>query len=146
MTVIACNLREMAADSLCHEEDSSHYFAKKMLQLEDGSIIGGAGNKPELLMEWLQRGAPRLDAPTIDPTRDDFTVMHLMHSGIVLYINSIVPIHLKDKNYAVGCGADIALYVMRVLKKSPAIAVREALKINMFCGGDVDTLKLRAPR
>jgi hypothetical protein len=142
VTVIACSLREMAADSLCHEEDSSHYFAQKILRLEDGSLVGGSGNKPEVLVEWLQLGANPMDKPFIDPVRDDFTVIHLTKDGIVLYINQAIPIRLKEKNYAVGCGADVALYVMRILKKSPAIAVREANKINLFCGGDVDVLKL----
>jgi hypothetical protein len=146
VTVIACNLREMAAESLCHEDDGSFYYAAKMVQLEDGTIVGGAGNKPEGLIDWLVRGANPMDKPHIDPERDDFTVVHLTHNGIVLYINQAVPIRLKEKNYAVGCGADVALYVMRVLKKSPATAVREASKINMYCGGEIDVMKLKVKR
>lgn len=142
MTVIACNLSEMAADSLCHEDDTSHYFAEKMMRLADGSIIGGAGNHPEKIMEWISRGSPDNDRPEFKEKTDDFSILHLKRDGIWVYINSIVPWRLKEKNYAVGCGADVALYCMRILKMSPAEAAKEATKINMFCGGEIDTLKL----
>lgn len=142
MTVIACTLKEMSADSLCHEEDTSHYFAEKMRRLTDGSIIGGAGNHPEKVMEWILRGKPANDRPLIDEEKDDFSVLHLTNNGIHLFNNSLDGYRLKERNFAIGCGSDIALYCMRVLKMTPAQAVTEAGRINMFCGGEVDTLVL----
>ena len=144
MTVIACNLREMAADTLCHEEDTSHYYASKIHRLEDGSLIGGAGNFPERIIEWIVDGSNKLHVPHIDIERDDFSILHLRHDGIWLYCNTANGYKLREKNFAVGCGADVALYVMRVLRKPPAHAAREACKINMFCGGQVESFKLRA--
>jgi hypothetical protein len=145
MTVIACNLEEMAADSLCHEDDSSHYYATKIFKLQDGSIIGGSGNHPEKIMDWIMRGEPDNDRPTFDENRDDFSIIHLKHDGIYLYVNSLSCWKLKEKNYAVGCGADTALYCMRYAspKMTPEMAVKEACKVNMFCGGEVDLLKLK---
>lgn len=142
MTVIACNLIQMAADSLCHEDDTSHYYADKMLRLMDGSIIGGAGNHPEKIMEWIARGKPENDRPIFDSTKDDFSILHLSSKGIELYNNSLVGFKLREKNYAIGCGADIALYCMRIHKMTPEQATKEATKINMFCGGDIDTMVL----
>lgn len=142
MTVIACNLTEMAADSLCHEDDSSHYYAEKMMRLRDGSILGGAGNHPEKIMEWIARERPENDRPTFSEKKDDFSIMHLREDGIYLYNNSLQGFKLKEKNYAIGCGADVALYCMRICKMSPAEAAKEATKINIFCGGEIDTLKL----
>jgi len=142
MTVIACNLSEMSSDSLCHEDDSSHYHADKMIKLVDGSIIGGAGNHPEKIMDWIARGSPDNDRPDFKERTDDFSVLHLRHDGIYLYVNSLVPHKLKDKIFAVGCGADVALYCMKVHKMPPSEAAREATKINLFCGGEIDTLKL----
>ena len=142
MTVIACNLEMMAADTLCHEDDSSHYFAAKMTLLKDGSIIGGAGNHPEIVMDWIDRGKPLNDKPSFDYEKDNFSILHLTDDGIFLYNNSLIGFRLKEKNYAVGCGCDVALYCMRVLKMTPDLAVKESTKINLFCGGDVDVFKL----
>jgi hypothetical protein len=142
MTVIACNLEMMASDSLCHEDDTSSYQAEKMIRLIDGSILGGAGNHPEIVMDWIARGKPLNDKPSFDEEKDDFSVIHLTDNGIYLYNNSLVGFKLKEKNYAVGCGADIAIYCMRILKLTPDVAAKEATKINMFCGGDIDVLKL----
>lgn len=142
MTCIACNLKEMAADSLCHEDDGSHYHAHKMMRLMDGSIIGGSGNHPEKIMEWILRGKPDSDRPAFDDVKDDFSILHLKPDGIWLYNNSLNGFRLKEKNYAIGCGADIALYCMRILKLEPEKAVEESTKINMFCGGDVDVMRL----
>ena len=132
----------MAADSLCHEDDSSHYYATKLMRLPDGSIIGGAGNHPEIVMDWIFRGKPLNDKPVFDYDKDDFYVLHLSEDGMHLYANSINGFRLKEKNYAVGSGADVALYCMRVLKMSPDQACKEANKINMFCGGDIDVMKI----
>ncbi len=132
----------MAADTLCHEDDSSHYYAEKMMRLPDGSIIGGAGNHPEIVMDWIFRGKPLNDKPTFDYEKDDFYVLHLTEDGLHLYANSLNGFPLKEKNYAVGSGADVALYCMRILKMPPDQACKEATKINMFCGGDIDVLKL----
>jgi len=143
MTVIACNLEMMAADSLCHEDDSSHYYADKMIRLLDGSILGGAGNHPELVMDWIARGKPANDRPVFDYEKDNFSILHLRDDGIFLYNNSLNGFKLKEKNYAVGCGADVALYCMRIQKMPPDLACKEATRINMFCGGDIDVLKLK---
>lgn len=143
MTVIACNLELMASDTLCHEDDTSHYQAEKMIRLMDGSILGGAGNHPEIVMDWISRGKPANDRPSFDYEKDDFAILHLTDDGIFLYCNSLVGFRLKEKNYAVGCGADVALYCMRIQKMAPDLACKEATKINMFCGGDVDVMKLK---
>lgn len=142
MTVIACTLKEMAADSLCHEDDGSHYYAAKMIRLRDGSIIGGAGNHPEKIMDWIERGAPENDRPDFKEKTDDFSILHLRRDGIYLYVNSLTPHHLKEKNYAIGCGADVALYCMRRQKLAPREACAEACAVSMFCGGEVDNMEL----
>jgi hypothetical protein len=142
VTVIAANLREMAADSLCNEADTSHYYAEKMLRCMDGSILGGAGNHPEKIMDWIARGKPENDRPEFKEKIDDFSILHLCADGLWLYNNSLHGFKLKEKNYAIGCGADVALYCMRIQKMSPADACRESTKINMFCGGEIDVMTL----
>jgi hypothetical protein len=144
VTCIACNLREMAADSLVQIEGNGHYFACKMIRLEDGSIAGGAGkgNGAELLMDWLAQGGLRGNEPEFkDP---DFFVLQLKRDGIYLYADSCIPEKLKDKNFAIGSGSDYAKLAMRhpKLKMSPAGAVREAIKHDRSCGGGVDVMRL----
>jgi hypothetical protein len=147
MTVIACSLREMAADRLCVVE-SRHYFAIKIFRLDDGTVVGGAGTGAEPVIEWLRRGTPRTDSPTLPADKDDsdFHVLHLRHDGIWLYTNSLYPDKLEEKNYAVGSGGRIAQFAMRDLRKSPAEACRIAIKHDLFCGGEVDVLRLVKPK
>lgn len=142
MTVIAANLSVMAADSMCHEDDGSVYMGNKMIRCDDGSILGGAGNHPEIVMNWIKLGSNLSDQPKFSYEDDDFSILHLRKDGLYLYCNSVIPYKLKDVIFAVGSGAEVALYVMRVLKKSPLIAAREATKINMYCGGPIDVMKL----
>lgn len=142
MTVIACNHTTMAADTLWQSTNGSAFYAAKINQLEDGSIIGGAGGYHEEVMEWITRGMNQHDLPKLDPDAD-FDVLHLRRNGIYIFNTSLTPVKLNERNYAIGCGADVALYVMRVLKKAPAVAAREACKVLNLCGGRVDTLRLK---
>lgn len=142
MTCIACNLSTMAADTLWAGADGGHYFASKVFQLEDGSLIGGAGGGHETVMEWIIRGSNQHDLPPLPADDASYHILRLQKDGIYIYNSVLTPWKLKDRNYAVGLGADVALYCMRVLKKTPAVAVREAAKINRCCGGTVEVLRV----
>lgn len=146
MTVIAANLREMAADTKVEIDGQHHCYSTKIFRIEDGSIIGGAGISPglDLVMDWLRAGEIRGNEPNLAVLeRIDVTILRLKKDGLWLYADTCVPFKLNDQNFAVGCGANLALYVMRVLKKPPATAVRETIKIDHGCGGRIDTLRLR---
>lgn len=140
MTVVAANLKEMAADTLCIA-GGSHTYTSKICRLDDGSIVGCAGTGSDAVVDWLKRGGGYRDAPPI-LEKDDWEVLHLRFSGLYLYTNSFYPMKLKEKNFAIGCGEDVAMYVMRKLKKSPVEACKEAIEMNHFCGGKVEVLKL----
>jgi hypothetical protein len=142
MTVIAANLKEMAADTLVGLDGGHNYYATKIFRLDDGSIIGAAGRGPslELVMEWLKQGEIRGNEPALD--RPDFLILRLRRDGLYLYADSCIGEKMRVKNFSIGTGSDIALYAMRVLKKPPVIAVREACKIAQGCGGPIDRLVL----
>jgi hypothetical protein len=147
VTVIAANLKEMAADTMVGIEGQRHCYSTKIFRLDDGSIIGGAGESPglDLVMDWLKRGEIKGNEPDlleIDTDKLDVTVLRLRDDGLWLYADTCVPFRLKDSNYAIGCGADLALYVMRELKKSPMLACKAAAKYVEGCGGSIDVLRL----
>lgn len=148
MTVIAANLKEMAADTLVTLEGHPHYHTSKIFRLEDGSIIGGAGGGLGLdeMLAWLKAGSIHGNEPDLKGA-DDFFILRLAHDGLWLYADSVYPDRLKEKAFAVGCGCDIALHTMRYGKrKSPADAVREVCKINPGCGLPVEVLRLGRKR
>jgi hypothetical protein len=146
VTIIACSLREMAADTLVQLDGHPNYHTTKIFRLEDGSIVGGAGSSPGLdeMLAWLKAGELRGNEPSCGGS--DFTILRLRPDGIWIYADSIYPDRVKEKMFAVGCGADIALYAMRHQKMSPAAAAREACKIVPGCGGEVEVLKLPPTR
>lgn len=140
MTVIACNLKQMAGDSLV-TAGSDHWYTSKLYRIDDGSVAGVAGCGGEDVVEWIKRGCVKGDEPKLADS--DFYVMHLKRDGIYLYCNSLVPDKLKAKNHAIGCGAKVALFAMRKLKKLPRDACLAAIEVDHFCGGDVDVMALK---
>lgn len=141
MTVIACNLKEMAADQLV-TAGSDHWYAPKLHRLDDGSICGVAGDSgADAVVAWLKRGGRKGDEPIV--SERDFYVLHLTHTGIELYCSSTIPEKLTAKFHAVGCGGKVALYGMGKLKLSPVDAVKAACSVDVFCGGKVDVMRLK---
>lgn len=140
MTVIACNLSTMASDTLWAAPDGGYYYAPKLLRLDDGSVIGGAGGSHETVMGWIQRGSNMLDLPSVPD--DDWQVLRLQKDGIYIYNSIFTPWKLLEKNYAIGACPDLALYCMRVLRMLPARAAKECTKVNRMCGGSIEVLRL----
>lgn len=139
MTVVAATLKEMAADSLV-TAGSDKWHTCKLYRMDDGTICGVAGCGGEAVVEWIKRGGRKGDEPAIADS--DFYVLHLRFDGLYLYCNSVIPDKLKAKNHAIGCGAKVALYAMRKLKKSPKEACEAAIEVDHFCGGEVDVMRL----
>lgn len=131
----------MAADTLWAGSDGGHYSAHKLLRVEDGSIIGGSGGSHESVMEWIMRGSNQHDVPNVPD--DDWHVLRLQKDGIYIYNSIFTPWKLKDKTYAIGICPDLALYCMRVLRKSPANAARECAKVNRLCGTEIEVMRLK---
>lgn len=116
----------------------------KLFKIRD-SIYGTRGdNHSNMLVEWAQRDfKPKLKPDLVYKAGDaDFTVLELSPVGIFIWDEFFTRIALKDKNYAVGSGAKIALYCMRVLKQTPQQAVEEAAKIDEYTALPVDVWNL----
>lgn len=149
MTIIAASLREIAADQLITFDDGSRpYHTCKLRRLEDGSIIGYAGTGYEEWVDWLVAGGLKENAPArSDGDKQDWQILRLTPQGIWTYVNCAVPdLLVGAKFHAIGSGADVAIYAMTEHKKSPADAVRAAMKIDWrSCGGNVDVMELPRP-
>ncbi len=139
MTVIACNLKEMAGDSLCTSGEYSHYYTTKLYRMPDGSICGVAGNGGELLVDWLRKGADPDNRPSIEGS---FHVLQLKEDGIYLYPNTHLPDKIRGDYFAIGCGAEVAMYAMSK-GATPAAACAAASEVNLYCGGPIDVEKLQ---
>ena len=147
MTVIACNAKEMAADTLVTLDNHPGYHTTKIFRLGDGSIVGGAGGHGlDDMLAWLRAGEIEGNAPVFHEWEraPDFVVLRLKPDGIWLYADGVYAERMKERTYAIGSGVDIALYALRHLKAKPADAVRAACKLSPGCGGPVETLRLQS--
>jgi hypothetical protein len=142
VTVIACNLREIAADTLIEVDDARPYHTSKLFRLNDGSVVGYCGTGYEYVIEWLRAGAIPENRPE-KKDGQDFQILHLTSSGILMYVNSPIPDPMRERFAAIGSGSNVAFYCMKVLKMTPAKAVRESIKVSPGCGGPIDVMRLR---
>lgn len=143
MTTIACNLKEMAADSQV-SGDSSVPFATKKLWRHGDSLIGLCGMLGPAMkfIQWRHAGG---EHPKF---RDDdyFMALELTPMGILYWDQHLVPAPVLEEEYAVGSGGDVALYCMRIRGMGPARAVAEACKIDPYSAEPVVTERLKVNR
>lgn len=93
-------------------------------------------------MAWLKAGELAGNEPVYQD-RQDFQLIRLKKDGLYMYVNSCIPDKMKDSVVALGSGSNVALYAMKYLKKTPAVAVRESIKVSPGCGGNVDIMRLK---
>lgn len=132
MTTVACNRREMAADSLA--VSSNRKFRTRKLYRVRSALLAVAGLMDNALMfvHWYDLGA-NLDNR---PHGFDGSALVLGDNGIFRYEGNCYPIPVIDEFAAIGSGGDIALAAMR-LGKSPAEAVALACEIDLHTGPPV---------
>lgn len=135
MTTIACNLKEIAADTRCSWDGvgTDTYSAVKLFAGKDAlyAVTGEDCDGSMICIEWLQSGVGiqgRPDRP--EECSWDWKVIELSDDGIAIFNTyferdvSIEPI------LAFGSGRKVAYYCMKYLGMSPAEAVREACKVD----------------
>lgn len=148
MTTIACNLKEMAADSCITLDDiglGTGQESVKKLHRIGKSIFGERGDNVAgvpVMLEWISKGAKWKKPPEL-PKGADFSLLELSPKGIFLWGSDMTCEHLIADNYAIGSGGKVALYCMRVLKMSPAQAVAEAIKVDAYSRAPIHTERLK---
>ena len=140
MTTIACNLREIAADSCVTYDDlgigTGQYSSRKLHRI-GSSVYGERGESTAevpILLDWIRRGCRPKTRPTLSKAAD-FFLLELSPDGIFLWTHHCAREPVDEPNFAIGSGGKVALYCMRYLKMSPSEAVVEAAKVDIFTKG-----------
>lgn len=141
MTTIACNLKEMAADSCLTFDDigiGTGQSPTRKLHRIGRSIFGERGENMagvHVMLDWIRAGAKAKKRPEKMPKGADFYLLELSPKGIFLWTSDFERDVLDEPNFAIGSGAKAALYCMRYLSMSPRKAVEEAAKVDAYTRG-----------
>lgn len=146
MTTVACNLREVASDSLVGFEGvGQDSFRGEKLYIANGCIYGVAGENCDgyiHAIEWFRNGADSTSRPQ-PPKKADWILMELSASGISTYNTLLERDPCYEPLMAIGSGRKVAMYCMKYLKMSPAQAVREACRVDTWSKPPVFIATLR---
>lgn len=147
MTTIACNLREIAGDSLVSLDGvgTDEFLSKKLYRIGK-SIFGETGencNDVGIALEWLKAGRKPKDRPRIVGGPSEFLLLELSPDGIFVWNTSLTRDPIKESCMAVGSGRKVALYCMRYLGMTPAKAVEEAAKVDRYTKPPIYVERLR---
>ena len=148
MTTIACNSKEMAADTQYSWEGMGIDRVKVMkLYAINGKLYGTQGENCVGQMsglEWLREGAIPANRP-VAPLGADWHLLELSKSGVAILNQHLEREELMEDVLAVGSGRKVALYCMRALGMSPAQAVWEACKYDNYSSPPIYTASLIDP-
>jgi ATP-dependent protease HslVU (ClpYQ) peptidase subunit len=133
----------IVSDSQVSDEDSStkSYDCKKVFELEDGSLLGVAGDirSEEAVIEWFNKGKPKGDKPEIKEEHDcDFI---LMNDDGLFISDRTLEFWRVDNFDGIGSGQAIAFGAMK-LGHSAEEAVWVAAQIDLHTGGDIKIYEL----
>lgn len=149
MTTIACNRREIAADSCMTFDDigvGTGQSPVTKLHRIGKSVFGERGDDTtgiSIALDWLRRGARYRDRPAMPPEAS-FYLLELSPQGIFLWTHALDRDRLNETTFAIGSGAKVALYCMRYLGMTPLKAVQEAAKVDVYTKGPFIVEKIRA--
>lgn len=132
MTTVACTLSQMACDSFATFGGLAVRM-QKVFKLP-GRLIGCSGDVSAFtrFIDWQRAGGKLTERPDFSGSSDnEFDALELTPGGIWQWDQTLARMSIEEDNWAIGSGADIALYAMRVLHLSPEDAVREAAKIDI---------------
>lgn len=143
MTTIVYRDGLMAADtaSFTHEGNLRAPFrVSKLRRLSDGSVIGGAGMRRDIVRfgEWLEtRNGER---PT---TGNEYTIIQALPDGRVVIHDGPDEWEVRGVFCAAGSGA-AAAYGALFMGASAREAVEIAMKLDPWTGGDVEIVPVLA--
>ena len=145
MTVIACDGKTMAADSLMTMgSDIAAVSCKKLYRVGD-SVVGFAGaiGIAHAVLEWLSIVYLTQDDPGEYPDKNGEALILIMHpNGQVNIMDSAGHEFPAGKPAAIGTGGTVAMTAM-LCGKSVKEAVKMATKYDAFCGGKIRSKKCR---
>ena len=139
MTTVACRFPTMAADTML-SDDNTAFKVQKIRQLEDGTLIGAAGewSKCYAGIKWFVEGCQG-DAPSLQGAQ----LLFLKPNGEIWMLDNDLPAFpLLDEFAAIGSGAQSA---MLSLSKglSPTEAVKDAISVHPCSNNPVQELHIK---
>lgn len=153
MTTIACNLREIAADTRVTLEGvgTDAFAGVKLFAGKNGALYGLTGDNCSgsiRAIEWLTgERLPEIKPHPPEYEHDwDWKLIELSRDGISIFNEYLERDVTIEPVLAVGSGRKVALYCMRYLGMSPAEAVREACRVDHFSNVPIYTASLSDPR
>lgn len=138
MTTIATDGKSMAADRLVTSDTAIHGVTTKIVQLDDGTIIGHTGNayQFESFVTWY-----KMHRPEPFDCRDDMEALVLTPDGVIRCYDQYGRSYVADAPQATGSGCRVAIGAMAA-GATPAEAVEIASRYDTKTGGGVDSYTL----
>lgn len=153
MTIIAYRDGIMACDSCWHSGGLQVVSSNKLVRLEHGGLLGGAGGDDTYVIplfynvktrddfpkpKTLMRASPEYDGILVLPDESFWYVFCSKRNGA-----EIVPADTMGKYAAVGVGSTYALGAMAASEDIDAVKACEvAIKYNIYCRGPVHMMIL----
>lgn len=133
--------QKLVTDSRVTTYNSLQVYSSDKLYRVGKSIFGEAGDVESLnrFRRWAMDEFPKKSRPV---NLDEFYVLEVAPDGVWLWDNTLVRQAIRDDFYAIGSGAQAALYAVRVLGKTPEEAIVEASKIDIHTAPPVQVLRL----
>jgi ATP-dependent protease HslVU (ClpYQ) peptidase subunit len=139
MTTVAYKDGIMASDSQVTDNGVKDFHTNKLLRLDDGTLVGYCGNYLDLvsLKEKIE-GALSKKVSKKDLQGITFMVV-TKHTLSTLQGGGLI--NMDTQPYAIGSGA---LYARAAMKAGASAedAVRVAIEMDIYSGGEIHTLKL----
>lgn len=142
MTVIAWDGKTLAADRMM-DMHGGKFPVRKLAQLNDGAIMGGAGDIPRVyeIQNWIADGAVPGELKAASGDLYARVLLVKADGTVLIYANNEFPIHILRPFMAIGSGQDFAIAAM-YLGRTAIQAVYVASELSSECGLGVDTLEL----
>jgi len=146
MTTIVANREMMASDSMVSLEHKGIWYPAIKLVRGPGLIAGASGDGADSFrfLKWAAIGMKGPIPKWTDTTSDDqILALVLKEDGIYCFsAGDSEPERIEADYFAVGSGSKAANIAMKY-GADPVQAVRDAMLVDLFTGGEVQVLKLR---
>lgn len=143
MTILAFKDGILAADKMAVHSDRA-ITVTKIFRWHNW-LLGVSGDyvKGLEMIEWFKSGRVPSGLPSFQRTNDFAPLLAIGPEGILRYEDSVAPMRVEEKTFAVGSGRDYAIAAMH-LGLSAVDAVRVASELCNSCGNGIDWLEVGA--
>jgi hypothetical protein len=146
MTTIACDRKTMASDSMVSLEHKGIWYPAIKIVRGPGLVAGASGDGSDCyrFLKWASIGMKGPIPKWSDTTSDDqLLALVLKEDGIYCFApGDTEPERIEADCFSVGSGSKAARIAMKY-GADPVQAVRDAMTVDLFSGGEVQVLKLK---